>query len=156
MSAWGTYWVTVYLEVKNRLKELLEELLDDEGLLGTEGDPVFKAVYFGKKSAPKEFPACVLWPILMRPSVTTAASSQYPIRFRVAVIAQDQSPEGGHDEAIGRLGIIGAMIVNDRQFGHLVATTEIDEIDPDVMRRRVRTRHEAAFILRFERFVLPV
>lgn len=140
----------MYLAIKNRLKELLEELQDDNG------DPVFKAIYFGKKATPKEFPACVFWPVIIRPVVTTAASSQYPIRFRVATIAQDQHPETGHDEAVTMLGYIGEMIVNDRQFGHLAATTEIDELDVDVTRRRVRTRHEAAMILRFERFVLPV
>ena len=145
----SVYWVDMYLAIKNRLKSKLEALLDDDG------DPVFKAVYFGKKSSPKEFPACIFWGVTERPTVTTLKSSRYPMRFRVAAIAQDQSPEGGHDEAVKKMGYVGKMIEDDRQFGDLADTSEIDEIDPDVERRRITTRHEAAYILRFERWVLP-
>ena len=145
----STYWIDSYLAIKNRLRVQLEELVDDEG------DLVFKRVYFGKKARAKEFPCCIFWPVIDRVTVTTANSSQYPFRFRVCAIAQDQSPEGGHDEAVTMLGYVGKMIVDDRQFGFLADTSEIDEIDPDVARRRVITRHEAAYILRFERYVLP-
>jgi len=140
----------VYLAIKNRLKTVLEELVDDDG------DLVFKRVYFGKKATAKEFPACIFWPVVERITVTTTKSSRYPMRFRVCAIAQDQSPEAGHDEAVTMMGYIGKMIEDDRQFGHLADTSEIDDIDCDVERRRVRTRHEAAYILRFERYVLPI
>lgn len=145
-----TYWVDQYLAIKARLHEVLEQLNDSEG------DPLFKAVYFGKKAEPKEFPACVYWALTVRPTVTTTQSSRYPIRFRVAVISQDQHPDTGHIDAVTRLGVIGKAIVDDRQFGHLVHTSEIDEIDPEVERRQVRTRHEAAVILRFENYMLPM
>ncbi len=145
----STYWIDSYLAIKARLRVQLEELVDDDG------DLVFKKVYFGKKATAKEFPCCIFWPITVRPTVTSAGSSQYPMRFRVCAIAQDQTPEGGHDEAVIMMGYVGKMIEDDRQFGFLADTSEIDDIDPDVERRRVRTRHEAAFILRFERYVLP-
>ncbi len=145
----STYWVDSYLAIKNRLKTQLEELLDDDG------DLIFKRVYFGRKATAKEFPACIFWPVVSRVSVTTTKSSQYPMRFRVCAIAQDQSPEQGHNEAVTMMGYVGKMIEDDRQFGHLADTSEVDDIDPDVERRRVRTRHEAAMILRFERYVLP-
>ena len=150
MSYVSTYWIDAYLAIKNRLKAQLEELVDSEG------DLVFKRVYFGKKTTAKEFPCSIFWPVTTRPSVTTANSSQYPMRFRVCAIAQDQSPEQGHDEAVTMMGYVGKMIEDDRQFGHLADTSEIDEIDSDVERRRVRTRHEASMILRFERYVLPI
>ena len=149
MTHVSTYWIDSYLAIKNRLRVQLEELVNDEG------DLVFKRVYFGKKITAKEFPCCIFWPIIVRTTVTTANSSQYPMRFRVCAIAQDQTPEGGHDEAVTMMGYVGKMIEDDRQFGFLADTSEIDEIDPDVRRPRVRTRHEAAYILRFERYVLP-
>ena len=145
----STYWIDSYLAIKARLRVQLEELVDDDG------DLVFKRVYFGKKATAKEFPCCIFWPIVARPTVTSAGSSRYPMRFRVCAIAQDQTPEGGHDEAAIMMGYVGKMIEDDRQFGFLADTSEIDDIDPDVERRRVRTRHEAAYILRFERYVLP-
>jgi len=91
----------------------------------------------------------------VRPTSTTVSSSRYPIIFDIHVITQNPDPEEGSDDALWRMSFISNMLEDDRQFGGLADTSEIDEIVSDAERRRVKTRHQAEFLLRFEQYVLP-
>ncbi len=92
----------------------------------------------------------------IRPIPTTVASSRFPFIFEVHAIALSQDNLEGFDEANNLLGLITKLFEDDnRQFDYLVDTSEIDRIIPEVDRPRVRTRHEAAVIIRFMKWVSP-
>ena len=150
MRTLATYWSDVYPLIKAKLLTDLAALADDRG------DPIFKQVYFGKKVQPKEFPCVIVRPERIRPRVTTARSSQYPMMFDIRVIAKDTNPDTGDSEVIVLLGRITKMLEDDRQWGGHTATVEVDDIIPEVDRPRVRTRFEGAVIVRFMRYLLPI
>ncbi len=145
-----TYWVGPYLEIKNQL------ITDLEALTDAVGDPVFDRVYFGRKTSPEIFPCAIIWPMTLRTDPTTLRSSYYPMPFQIIVVNQETADiEAGFDDVIGRLGLAEKMLVDDRQFHGLTDNLEIDIIDPDIYKSRVRTRHEASLTVRFIRFYLP-
>lgn len=147
--AW-TYWPEVYLGIKNKIMEDLAAILDEDN------DPVFSAVYFGKKTQPKEFPCAIVRPERIRTRSTTVRSSQYPMVFDIRVISKSQDPDEGVMEVVELLGRITKLFEDDRQWGGWTDTVEPFTIIPEVERRAVRTRHEGAIIGTFMRYVLPV
>jgi len=145
-----TYWITPYLDIKNQLITDLEALTDEYD------DLVFDHVYFGRKASPEQFPCAIIWPMTLRTDPTTLRTSYYPMPFRIIVVSQEEAHiEEGFDDVIGRLGLVEKMLVDDRQFHGLTDNLEVDVVEPDVYRPRVRTRHEAALTVRFIRFYLP-
>jgi len=144
------YWVEPYLNIKNQLITDLEELTDADDKL------VFDKVYFGRKASPEIFPCAIIWPMVLRTDPTTLRSSYYPMPFQLTVVNQEQAGiELGFDDVIERLGLVEKMLVDDRQFHHLTENLEIDMVDPDIYKSRVRTRHEASLLVTFMRFYLP-
>lgn len=144
-----TYWPEVWLAIKGKLMEDIADIVDDRG------DEVFEAVYFGKKTQPKEFPCAIIRPEDIRTRVTTVRSSQYPMVFDIRVISKDEDPEDGVIEVVNLLGEITKLFEDDRQWATYTDTVEPFRIIPEVERRAVRTRHEGAVIVTFIRYILP-
>lgn len=144
-----TYWPTIWLGIKDKLQEDIAAIVDSRG------DAVFRAVYFGKKAQPQEFPCVIIRPEIIRTRVTTVRSSQYPMIFDIRVIAKSEDPDEGVVEAVTLLGYITKLCEDDRQWGGWTDTVEPYSIVPEVERRAVRTRHEASVVVTFMRYVLP-
>ena len=146
----STYWPTVWMGIKDKLMTDLAAIVDDRG------DVVFKAIYFGKKAQPKEFPCAIVRAETIRTRSTSARSSQFPMIFDVRVISKNEDPEEGVEEVLVNLGRISRLCEDDRQWGGWTDTVEPYTIIPDVERRAVRTRHEGSIVITFMRYVLPI
>lgn len=135
----------LYPQIIEKLILQLRELRDSENR------SVFKVVYLGKQAAPEDFPCILILPGMIRLSPVTTKEDEYRIYFELHGISASSEREGGLKDAVWRINLVSKMLTEDREFGDLVDNLEVESIDPEVERPRVRTRHEASLLVRFEK-----
>lgn len=144
------YFDDKFKEIKDRLEEQIALLTDD-----TYEEIIFDEVKTGRKQKPTAYPSCIIIPGIITPRPVTVSKSEYAFRFDIRVIGKDNSTDDGLMDVIAWAGEIVQFLEDDRQFNHICKTIEIISINPDVERRRARTRHEVSIVVDFIPHLLP-
>lgn len=139
-------WVTRYIEI-------LDQLEADLGALQDGGVDVFKAVYVGRKAVPRTFPAVFIFPLSITGPAASVATSAFFMPFEIRVVAKMPTAREALVDVIERLGLVEQMLIADRQFHELTENLEVNPIEPESIRPRVRDRHEGSLIVTFRKII---